>query len=90
MCPRGKEVHQRAARNVFNHSQKLVVSQVESKDMILELERQMVECGAPSKTAIGALIETPMGVLRAAEVCDTSALHSASFLHFLPFANELT
>ena len=51
----------------------ILLPKVESAAMVEALERHMVEAGAPAETAIMCMMETPLGMLRAAEVAAASA-----------------
>jgi len=51
----------------------LLLPKVESAAMVRELEAQMSAAGAPAKLAIMCMMETPRGILQAAEIAAASA-----------------
>ncbi|MDJ0935752.1 MAG: CoA ester lyase, partial [Kiloniellales bacterium] len=50
----------------------LLLPKVETATMVAELEALMVEAGAPDRTAIWCMMETPLGMLNAKEVAGAS------------------
>ncbi len=46
----------------------ILVPKISSGDMIRDLAERMVRAGAPARTALWAMMETPSGMLRAAEI----------------------
>jgi len=50
----------------------ILVPKVDDADMILEVERLMQEAGAPEKTKIWAMMETPRGMLHAEAIAASS------------------
>ncbi|EPY03146.1 HpcH/HpaI aldolase/citrate lyase family protein [Magnetospirillum fulvum] len=50
----------------------ILIPKVESADMVRQVEAAMVAAGAPAEMAIWCMIETPRGVLRSAEIADSS------------------
>ena len=50
----------------------ILVPKVESADMVREVAIRMTAHGAPANTSIWAMMETPMGMLRAAEIAASS------------------
>jgi citrate lyase subunit beta/citryl-CoA lyase len=50
----------------------ILVPKVESAQQIAEVERLMVQHGAPDRTAIWCMMETPLGILNAKEIAGSS------------------
>lgn len=50
----------------------ILIPKVESADMVRQVEAAMAAAGAPAEMAIWCMIETPRGVLRSAEIADSS------------------
>ena len=51
----------------------ILVPKVESAAMVAEVERRMIAAGAPDSMLVWAMMETPLGVLRADEIAQASA-----------------
>ncbi|PHQ66777.1 MAG: CoA ester lyase [Sneathiella sp.] len=50
----------------------ILLPKVESAGQVLEMEKIMVEAGAPATTKIWCMMETPLGILRAEEIAASS------------------
>jgi len=50
----------------------ILLPKVESVEMVLQAEKMMAEYGAPEKTKIWCMMETPRGMLKAAEIAASS------------------
>lgn len=67
----------------------ILLPKVESAEQVRHLEALMADCGAPDDMAVMCMIETPMGVLHAAEIAGSSPRLSCLVMGTSDLAKDL-